>query len=111
MIGSERLKNSGRRRFLEVAAGALATGPVLPVEIAKAGLVLDETIQLAQAEVGGSLSSLKQIDAGVLNVGYVEVGPINGPVVVLLHGWPYDIHSFGEVAPRLGSVGFRYRGG
>jgi len=45
---------------------------------------------------------LKQIEAGVLNVGYAEVGPAGGKPVVLLHGWPYDIHSFVEVAPRTG---------
>jgi pimeloyl-ACP methyl ester carboxylesterase len=50
---------------------------------------------------------LKQIDAGVLNVSYAEAGPTNGPAVILLHGWPYDIHSFVEVAPLLASSGFR----
>src|SRR4051812_6220677 len=96
----------GRRRFLEVAAGALATTQLLPVRVANAGLTLDGTIQLAQSEGAGSFSSLKQIDAGVLDVGYVEAGPIDGPAVILLHGWPYDIHSFGEVTPRLASAGF-----
>ena len=50
---------------------------------------------------------LKQIDAGVLNVGYAEVGPAGGKPVVLLHGWPYDIHSFVEVAPLLAAKGYR----
>jgi pimeloyl-ACP methyl ester carboxylesterase len=50
---------------------------------------------------------LKQIDAGLLNVGYAEVGPASGPTVVLLHGWPYDIHSFVDVAPALTSAGYR----
>jgi pimeloyl-ACP methyl ester carboxylesterase len=50
---------------------------------------------------------LKQIDAGLLNVGYVEQGPANGPPVLLLHGWPYDIHSFEDVAPILSSKGYR----
>ncbi len=54
-----------------------------------------------------SFSSLKQIDAGVLNVGYAEAGPANGPSVVLLHGWPYDIHSYVDVAPLLASMGYR----
>ena len=61
---------------------------------------------MAQSEAPGSFTSLKQIDAGVLNVGYVEAGPIDGPAVILLHGWPYDIHSFGEVTPRLAAAGF-----
>jgi pimeloyl-ACP methyl ester carboxylesterase len=51
--------------------------------------------------------TLKQIDAGVLNVGYAEVGPANGRVVLLLHGWPYDIHAFDEVAPLLAGKGYR----
>src|SRR4051794_8664426 len=50
---------------------------------------------------------LKQIDAGLLRVSYAEVGPASGPPVILLHGWPYDIHSFSEVAPILAANGFR----
>ncbi len=49
---------------------------------------------------------LKQIDAGVLNVGYVEAGPSDGPAVILLHGWPYDIYSFVDVTPLLASAGY-----
>jgi pimeloyl-ACP methyl ester carboxylesterase len=54
-----------------------------------------------------SFASIKQIDAGLLNVGYAEAGPADGPAVLLLHGWPYDIHSFVEVAPLLASHGYR----
>jgi pimeloyl-ACP methyl ester carboxylesterase len=54
-----------------------------------------------------SFSSLKQVAAGVLNVGYAEAGPLDGPVVMLLHGWPYDIHSYVDVAPWLGAAGYR----
>ncbi len=54
-----------------------------------------------------SFGPLKQIDAGVLNVGYVDVGPSDGPAVVLLHGWPYDIHSYVDVAPLLAAAGYR----
>ena len=54
-----------------------------------------------------SFASLKQIDAGLLNVGYAEAGPAEGPAVVLLHGWPYDIHSYVDVAPMLASAGYR----
>jgi pimeloyl-ACP methyl ester carboxylesterase len=50
---------------------------------------------------------LKQIDAGVLNVGYAEAGPAHGKPVILLHGWPYDIHSFVDVAPLLAAKGYR----
>ena len=54
-----------------------------------------------------SFAPLKQIDAGLLNVGYAEAGPANGPPVILLHGWPYDIYSFVDVAPLLASAGYR----
>ena len=54
-----------------------------------------------------SFGTLSQIDAGPLNVGYVDAGPADGPTVVLLHGWPYDIHSFVEVAPLLTAAGCR----
>jgi pimeloyl-ACP methyl ester carboxylesterase len=54
-----------------------------------------------------SFGPLKQIDAGALNVGYAEAGPADGPAVILLHGWPYDIYSFVDVAPLLGSAGYR----
>ena len=90
-----------RRKFFGVAAGTVAMG--LGV------------IDLARAETGGPRSSssnasfgaIKQIEAGVLNVGYAEVGPSNGPVVILLHGWPYDIHAFADVAPILAKAGYR----
>ena len=50
---------------------------------------------------------VKQIDAGVLNVGYAEAGPADGPAVILLHGWPYDIHTYADVVPLLASAGYR----
>jgi len=54
-----------------------------------------------------SFDTIRQVNAGALNMGYAEAGPQNGPVVILLHGWPYDIHSFAEVAPLLASAGYR----
>jgi pimeloyl-ACP methyl ester carboxylesterase len=54
-----------------------------------------------------SFSALKQADAGPLSVGYAEAGPAGGLAVILLHGWPYDIHSFAEVTPVLASAGYR----
>ena len=54
-----------------------------------------------------SFAALKQIDAGALNIGYAEAGPADGPAVILLHGWPYDIHSFVDVTPALASAGYR----
>src|SRR3981189_2289933 len=54
-----------------------------------------------------SFPSLKQVDAGALNVGYAEEGPADGAPVILLHGWPYDIHSYVDVAPLLAARGYR----
>jgi pimeloyl-ACP methyl ester carboxylesterase len=54
-----------------------------------------------------AFGTLKQVDAGPLNVGYAEAGPADGPAVLLLHGWPYDIHSFAEVTPLLAAAGYR----
>src|SRR6476661_302552 len=59
------------------------------------------------AGTDGSFGVLKQVDAGVLSVGYAEAGPGDGPAVILLHGWPYDIHSYADVAPLLASAGYR----
>src|SRR5438132_14301526 len=59
------------------------------------------------ATTGTALGPLKQIDAGVLNVGYIDAGPSSGPTVILLHGWPYDIHAFADVSPRLAAAGYR----
>jgi pimeloyl-ACP methyl ester carboxylesterase len=58
-------------------------------------------------ETSTPFGALKQIDAGVLSVGYAEVGPADGPTVLLLHGWPYDIHSFAGVTPVLAAAGYR----
>jgi pimeloyl-ACP methyl ester carboxylesterase len=58
-------------------------------------------------EAGASFGSIKQIVAGVLNIGYAEAGPPDGAAVILLHGWPYDIHTYVDVAPLLASAGCR----
>jgi|SRR5579871_2559843 len=93
-----------RRRLLGVAAVAAAVAQFGSVKSADA-----EAIELPNIKPGtnSSFGPLKQIDAGVLSVGYAEVGPAEGPAAVLLHGWPYDIHSFVDVAPLLASVGYR----
>ena len=67
------------------------------------GAAADTTI----AEAGTSFGPLNQVDAGVLNVGYAEAGPADAPAVVLVHGWPYDIHSYVDVAPLLAAKGYR----
>ena len=61
----------------------------------------------AQSKPAPSFGALKQLDAGGLNVGYADVGPTTGRPVLLLHGWPYDIHSYVDVAPLLAAAGYR----
>jgi pimeloyl-ACP methyl ester carboxylesterase len=91
-----------RRRLFGTATTTLA--------IAQLGLM---TLAQAQAEPTPTQRSppafgpLRQITAGDLNVGYVEMGPVDGRALLLLHGWPYDVHSFAEVAPALASRGYR----
>jgi pimeloyl-ACP methyl ester carboxylesterase len=70
-------------------------------------LVLIFSFGLNAQQTKGSLGTLKQIDAGVLNIGYTEAGSSDGTPVILLHGWPYDIHSYEEVVPMLTAKGYR----
>ena len=94
-----------RRRFVGTAAMALATLPWVGNLPAKAETVPSPA--LGNAPMNTTFGTLKHIDAGVLNVGYVEAGRADSPVVILLHGWPYDIHSFAEVTPLLVVAGYR----
>ena len=90
-----------RRLFLSTTAlGAAAAELLLP---SSASAQSPPSTPRPRASFG----PLKQIDAGVLNIGYAEAGPEGGPAVILLHGWPYDIQSFAEVAPLLASAGYR----
>ncbi len=73
----------------------------------KPGRPTSRQLRAIKAGANTSFASLKQIDAGLVNVGYAETGPANGPTVILLHGWPYDIHSYVDVAPMLASAGYR----
>ena len=89
--------NQNRRRMLAATVMTIAAAQFL-----KAGA--------ADAPAGGTTSQfgpLKQVNAGLLNVGYAEAGPAGGPPLILLHGWPYDIYSFVDVAPVLASAGYR----
>jgi pimeloyl-ACP methyl ester carboxylesterase len=99
-----------RRRYFVGAAAVTAAA-------AQLGMIGSAAAQSGKTEPAGlptikpgtntSFASLKQVVAGVLNVGYAEAGPADGPAVILLHGWPYDIHAYVDVAPMLASVGYR----
>src|SRR5271169_6032661 len=98
-----------RRRFfgtsaLTIAAAQLALNSFAEAQQSKAEQAGARSIKPG---TNTSFGPLKQIDAGLLNVGYAEAGPADGPAVILLHGWPFDIHSFVDVAPLLTSAGYR----
>jgi pimeloyl-ACP methyl ester carboxylesterase len=100
--------NIARRRLLEAAVVSMTAGEVVMVGSAKAQPPKRSLQRASMNELGHtSLRTLKQIEAGVLNVGYAEEGHVNAPAVILLHGWPYDIHSYVDVAPLLASAGYR----
>jgi pimeloyl-ACP methyl ester carboxylesterase len=89
-------RDCNRRGFLSAAAVALAAAPLGTTRT-----------RAAQSRGTNTFAGLKQIKAGVLNIGYAELGSSQGAAVVLLHGWPYDIHSYVDVAPLLASAGYR----
>jgi len=89
--------NQDRRRILGATAATVA--------MTQLGRAVAADASIASTKV--SFGPVKQLDAGPLNVGYAEAGPSGGSPVILLHGWPYDIHSFVDVAPLLASAGYR----
>ena len=96
-----------RRRFVSTAAMTVAAAQIGVSALAHGQQPTSSTaIPPVKAGTKSSFASLKQIDAGLLNVGYAEAGPADGPPVVLLHGWPYDIHSYVDVAPLVASKGY-----
>jgi pimeloyl-ACP methyl ester carboxylesterase len=105
---SEEIKYD-RRRFLAIAAMSVATAESVLIGSADAQSSKTKPAALSTIKPGTnkSFGALKQIDAGILNVGYAEAGPATGRPVILLHGWPYDIHSYVDVAPLLASAGYR----
>jgi pimeloyl-ACP methyl ester carboxylesterase len=101
--------NHDRRRFLGTAAMTIAAAQLVVSGSAGAQSSKAKPADLPRIKPGThtSFGTLKQINAGVLNVGYAEAGPADGAVVILPHGWPYDIHSYVDVAPLLASAGYR----
>jgi pimeloyl-ACP methyl ester carboxylesterase len=98
--------NRDRRRFFGAVATTLAAAQLGAIGVASA----QPSKAAAKPAAGSSPKSfgaLKQIDAGLLKVGYVDAGPATGQAVILLHGWPYDIHSYIDVVPLLVAKGYR----
>ena len=101
--------NYNRRRFLRNSGVAFASSQLAAIGIADADTAPSSPGGVSSPPGVGhtSFAPLKQISAGVLNNGYAEAGPADGPVVILLHGWPYDIYSFVDVTPILAAHGYR----
>lgn len=98
-----------RRRFFGAAAFTVAAAQLglIGSADAQAGKAKAASLPAIKPGTNTAFAAIKQIDAGVLNIGYAEAGPADGPVVILLHGWPYDIYSFVDVTPALASAGYR----
>jgi pimeloyl-ACP methyl ester carboxylesterase len=99
----------GRRSFLGAAAKTMAAGSLFITGIANAeSMKAERSIApgMNNSGMNSSFGQLKQINAGLLNIGYAEDGPAGGPPVILLHGWPYDIYSFVDVTPLLAAKGY-----
>ena len=100
--------NHDRRRFFSIVAMTVAAAQfMIGSAAAQSSRTKPASLLPIKPGTNKSFGPLKQIDAGLLNVGYAEMGPSGGPPVILLHGWPYDIHSFVDVAPLLASTGYR----
>src|SRR5438552_16356567 len=96
-----------RRSFLGTAAIAAAQFVINGSADAQSDTTKPARSSTITPGTNTSFGALKQIDAGLLNVGYAEAGPADGPAVILLHGWPYDIYSFVDVTPLLAQAGYR----
>ncbi|SAL79692.1 hydrolase [Caballeronia terrestris] len=98
--------NTRRRALLRTTIAGVSL-----MELGLSGLVRAQSSDTAASTKAAtrvtSFEHIRQVNAGALNIGYAEAGPRTGPVVILLHGWPYDIYSFVEVAPMLASAGYR----
>src|SRR5476649_684619 len=99
--------NRPRRRLFGVAAVTIAAAQLGVMAAARAQSGDGQPMPSPRSGMNTSFAPLKQIDAGLLNIAYAEAGPVDGPAVILLHGWPYDIYSFVDVAPLLAAKGYR----
>ncbi|HXM59281.1 MAG TPA: hypothetical protein VN950_00400 [Terriglobales bacterium] len=96
-----------RRRLLAMAGVSAGTAMLAQRPLFADPGATSPAVNATASTKSTSFASLKQIDAGLLNVGYAEAGPAHGPAVILLQGWPYDIYSYVDVAPLLAAAGYR----
>jgi pimeloyl-ACP methyl ester carboxylesterase len=103
------IRDPDRRGVLAASAAVTINAAVAQLGLTRSAAAQSQSPGLPTIKPGTntSFAPLKQVEAGVLNVGYAEAGPANGAPVILLHGWPYDIYSFVDVAPALASAGYR----
>ncbi|MDR5753463.1 MULTISPECIES: alpha/beta hydrolase [unclassified Caballeronia] len=98
--------NARRRRLLQTTVAGISM-----MELGLSGLVQAQSKEGTSGTKSGTpragFAAIRQVKAGTLDIGYAQAGPSNGPVVILLHGWPYDIYSFAEVTPLLAAAGYR----
>ncbi|SAK69640.1 alpha/beta hydrolase [Caballeronia arationis] len=98
--------NARRRRLLQTTVAGISL-----MELGFSGLVQAQSKDGTGSTKAGAhragFAAIRQVNAGTLDIGYAEAGPSNGPVVILLHGWPYDIYSFADVTPLLAAAGYR----
>lgn len=106
---SKKMKETkyNRRRFLSGAAFSLGAMELAAIGLTSTSFACNNYNKIRKNNYEQNLfDHIKQVNAGVLNVGYVEAGPLNGTSVILLHGWPYDIHSYEDVVPVLTAAGY-----
>ncbi|MEE2975914.1 MAG: alpha/beta hydrolase [Pseudomonadota bacterium] len=96
-----------RRRLLGTTIASIGVLDLGLAELVQAQPAPSSSASTLLSGQANPFGTLQQIDAGVLNIGYADLGPKNGPVMILLHGWPYDIYSYAEVAPTLAAAGYR----
>ncbi|MET3445283.1 alpha/beta hydrolase [Ralstonia sp. 1138] len=99
--------NLRRRRLLGTTIASIGVLDLGLAELVQAQPAPSSSASTLLSGQANPFGALQQIDAGVLNIGYADLGPKNGPVMILLHGWPYDIYSYAEVAPALAAAGYR----
>ena len=97
--------NGDRRRFLQASAVAFVASDL--ALLSSSNKIVAQAARPVKRGTYSSFPPIKQVQANTLNIGYAEAGPANGPVVILLHGWPYDIYAYVDVAPVLAAAGYR----